>query len=310
MPVDFLGGRYPGIFVEYDERDQSGLSEFVSASLDRLSTQVLGKQFLAEFAPAKGKPSHGDDYKNFTLGIYPPIVTQASKVLKRPAKLLTGIMETKDSKRAILAATHSMKSGLAPGEKSDPLAQEIHIWWPKSENTSLYRGIQVMPEVGQEGAPNQIDTTKIQPAKEWVENTIKLQAFNKHGELLPHKFQYHGHNQTFFIAFVHEMIHAYRGLTGQAANTVEEEETATVGLHGAVNNTYTENKFRALFNVKLRPDYKSCSAIKQDLNIVESMTPFCAENHVKAKAPYEYADQSRQAGRGALSRSMEFQRKK
>jgi hypothetical protein len=248
---------YPGIFVEYPNDDQASIATFAKESLDRLSTVTLGKKLIGEFAPADSKPNWGQTYKMCTLGISPPSIQNLGFPAK--PKVRTGLAETKD----------------APGDFNNVQGrkpQKIVTWWPKSENTSLRQGIQVMPAMA--------------PA-EWQQGNISLEANpnKKTGKPNPEKFKYYGENQTFFIAFVHELIHAYNALNGTSRQDSGEEEQLTVGIHGFINATYTENKFRALFNMRLRADYKSISGIKADVNIVQNMTPFCRESGVEARAP-------------------------
>jgi Effector protein len=235
---------YPGIFVEYDADDQRTFLDFVKSVLSDMSKLPIGLQLLREFAPGDGKPTWGPDNNNCTLLIRPPTNVSA---------------KTTDTMQTLKAHGRGVA---AVGQKH---AQKIIAWWPGSENTSLRKGMKELP-------------------KSWTNHTINLEAVSKSGERKPLKFLYHGHNETFAIALIHEMIHAYNGIKGEELEDQAQEEAQTVGLFHYFDRPYTENKFRASLGMKPRDDYKSFPHLGQDVNVVDHLQPFCARNSVRFKA--------------------------
>ena len=202
----------------------------------------------------------GSNYRDYTLGIFAPTVTKIGFGKGAKQQIRTAVAETRDAFGGGVVSLGAKKP------------QKIITWWPESENTQLRQGIKVMSH---------------EPPAEWIKGTVNLETTKKNDPNTPQpeKFSYHGGNETFFIAFVHEMVHAYNGLIGAAKDETTDEEQQTVGINAFVNNKYTENKFRALFSMKLRADYKSMPSIPRDVTIVQSMTPFCQLHDVQPRAP-------------------------
>lgn len=227
-----------GLCVEYEQADQDGLVIFVKEVVEQLRSVSLGKEFLAEFVPGSGKPSLGEAYGHCTAVVVAPTAVSAKT---------TAAMQT-------LAAPVFKFGAQAALEKCK--AQRVIAWWPGSENTSVRKGMKVMPA-------------------EWTSGTVKMETSVSKRTGAP-KFYYHGHRETYAIALIHELIHAYHGITGLEADDKADEESQTVGLKQHFSRKYTENKFRVLFNLPLRLDYKSISILqKKDIEMVKNLESFC-----------------------------------
>lgn len=234
---------YNGIFVEYDSPDQESFVTFVKSVLSDMKRYSLGADLIAEFSPGGGKPSWGPDNKNCTLLIRPPTKVSAQT---------TDVMQT----------IKAFGKGVSAVESKH--AQKIIAWWPGSENTGLRRGMKELPSG-------------------WTKGIVNLAAVSKTNEPRPDKFLYHGKNETFAIALIHEMIHAYNGMVGEEHEDKAQEEAQTVGMFQYFSRKYTENKFRAFLGMKPREDYKSFAHLGKDVNIVEKLQPFCELNQIGFK---------------------------
>lgn len=88
------------------------------------------------------------------------------------------------------------------------------------------------------------------------------------------EFQYYGETQTFRIALIHEMIHAYYGLIGEGTASDSAEEKKVVGIYEFRDRKYTENKFRFLLDLPLRDDYKRLG-IESDIELWPECETWC-----------------------------------
>lgn len=247
MTIVHLEKEAPGICVEYGAEDQASLLLFVRNVVDELSKLPLGRELLAEFAPGGGKPHLGLSHFNCTVVIAAPTAVSAST---------TAVMQT------LSAPTHKFGAQAVEAKRK---AQRILAWWPGSENTSLRKGMKVLPP---EWTKKSIDMTTVIGAKKRKEP----------------KFYYHGRKETFSIALIHELIHAYHGLTGQEHDDGGQEESQTVGLFANFNRKYTENKFRAAMDMPMRSDYKGLPGLGVDVNVVKNLQPLC-ERPLRLKSP-------------------------
>jgi hypothetical protein len=260
-----------GILIEYDTKDdeQKKFLTFVFTTLrliKGLSNEALGplgEDFLKEFSndQLNLKSYHEVEGVKYTLLIRPPMV----KNITGGTTTVIDVMQAKN-----LAALPGPSSLLIPTSSSTKgLAQIIECWWPESQNSTLRKGINVLPPMQKEKKvqlEGEIETKALEtdykpPSKKTTGGKYTLEN---------DEFFYYGQRHTYQIALIHEMIHAWHGISGTSLAGPEggtkAEEKMVVGIYGNENVKYTENKFRALLNMPPRTDYKSQSIPKYEGN--------------------------------------------